>query len=183
MTNKIQVTTSSYIVGFNKVIYKVHVQEHLQLYFVVQRFDGVTVMLNRYQFINSVINEKSIGYGQISNAMIRSNLSEENNILIVDNRINTKTYIPCLRSIVAFLTYANEDKFMILAVDKTNFVAARTGMTKQDFDSIRAKFNMLGTKNIMVDLNTIAIMNKNKILLYTRQKGISRDYSDIKNYI
>jgi hypothetical protein len=168
------------LTGFNKVTHRILISEYDAYYYILRRFDGYTFSFNEMQLVNNALEADSVSFGQIANVTLRQGIDNKGrdfiNLYIVDNRINTRTYIPALTSINSYIAKSKSDVIGLLAIEYSNYKVAKTKMTKQEFVGLQAKLNMSGVPSMVVDLNTLAIVQNNKILIYTRQKGIRKSY-------
>jgi hypothetical protein len=163
------------LTGYNKVLYKVIVNEQ-GCYYVVETFSGNKVILLDDRVENELIRLWRLEFtvGTISNMRVVSKVISDYEDPILEvfdddngNIISKQDYIPTKQTILAYLHLVAN-----ILTDDYNMVVKKTRMTRADFNNIRAKANMLGVRNDIADLNTLVLWRGNELHLYTMQKDI-----------
>jgi hypothetical protein len=161
---------SHHILGYNRIVYDITIDDGVYKYVVIERFDG------RVDLISSNNIDKLIEYsyrnkcGMVANAEVQKGASDIiKTVLLTDDRLSTEDYIPSKSGILYYLHQADVSLWKEV---KQNIETKETCMNEQQYQGLLAKLKMIGTPYILVDINTILIKSNGKALLYTKQKDI-----------
>jgi hypothetical protein len=181
--NNVILTTfpSFKLVGYNKIIYDVTVEETDTWYvkderfFVIERFDKVKNLLSAKNIEYLIIATPQFTVGEIVNTELHTYESSDSfkgyaeKDVIINDKISAKSYIPSKNGII---NYINESNSLEWKLASNDIKVAQTNMNKKQFDSLVAKLRMVGAPTMLVDINTVATINNQEMVLYTRQNRI-----------
>jgi hypothetical protein len=189
--NNITTYTNSFIVGYTRITLEIVIKTTSDRYFVVERFDDKKCIFSEGILVYSIIqDQENTKYGIVANTVIKPVYNEYASnrfsdgiayeIELVDYGITKRNYIPSIKSISYYVVVCKDASLRSIIEGGNKPYIAQSKMSKQKFDELKTKLNMLGIKYKLVDLNTIVVLTNNGTPLYTRQKGIKVRYdSDV----
>jgi hypothetical protein len=160
----------SAVYGYNTITHVLKVKHWTvsstidEIFYIVRRFDGVKLLIMDKSLINIISDMDKLRNCTISNLV----KTFANDCIITDLKLHAKDYEPNIIGIMLWALNIEGWKDIEYAP-----IIVKTAMTKTEFSNLQSKLKIMGTKYKIMDLNTLAVKNGNKMLIYTRQKNVS----------
>jgi hypothetical protein len=175
------------MVGYNRIKQQVDVLNTDSTFYIMERFDGFKSLISGEKLLWGIKHARDNQQAVVANTKLVSTKymdgtkQSEHAVISDKDEIKKSTYIPNIRGIEKYIdNYGNElFKYTMshnynssFFESDSNSIVEKTKMTKQEFDSLIPKMNMIGIPTMLVELNTIASIQDNMIKIYTKQKSI-----------
>jgi hypothetical protein len=192
------ITGNSTVLGYNKVIEVIQIKNMNAYGYILERFDGhksylfddhgtsmIALLYNTssvYKLVGDIVNIKINKTTRYTNRVAcewNNNKIQVRTVEVISSHcVPLKNYCPTLDGIMNYLEYFYlKDKDYKHTVDIINRdTEVRKDLSKEVFDGIKAKFNMLGKKYVTVDINTILAEFDDKNIVYTMQPAVFSNY-------
>jgi hypothetical protein len=157
--------------GYNKIIYDINVNGEYGKYYILERFDKVKLLLHNTELMDVMTNLSVYENGVITNAKIQRDWDIGSYIQITKSEYTSKNYVPSIGSIKYHISHWGNKKEWDINRNVVKIV--KTRMTKTEFNNLQAKLKLLGAKNMIVDLNTLAVLNNRNIDIFTCQSSVN----------
>jgi hypothetical protein len=156
---------TSKISGFNIVICEIKMINPEITHYVIERFDKLRFIMNKDSLLDAFCDIRDFSIGTVANIQVCGD-----DIVVLDEFVGVEYYTPTVRNIKTYLRSIEANKMW--RSPKNKYVVRQTGMSIQHIEQLRAKLSLIGVPNMIVDINTLAVLKDNTIILYTCQSEI-----------
>jgi hypothetical protein len=180
---------SDKVFGYNRVIAVVDITKNSERFYIFERFDGKRFIITSYQDMIKLYQKEDTLFGDIVNIEIHNKKEGTDKVKILDHHcIPLKKYCPTITGITKYIEheyYTSTERntafkifYKPFCVNHDTVFNIKSNTSLEDINNMRSKLKLLGVPNILVDINTVAILNNGgkEVILYTAQPNIFATY-------